>query len=144
MMYAEKVYMNKEVLRKLEFRKVKPTAMRMLVLNILLKQEYAVSINDLEMQFDNVDRVTLFRTLKTFEEHRLIHRINDDTGIVKYALCNDDCDCDPGEMHIHFHCTECKRTFCMVESNVPNITLPIRFKAEEVSIVIKGLCDKCS
>jgi Fur family ferric uptake transcriptional regulator len=136
--------MNEEVLRKLEFRKIKPTAMRMLVLNVLLKQKYAVSINDLEMQFENVDRVTLFRTLKTFEEHRLIHHVNDDTGIVKYALCSDDCDCNPDEMHIHFHCMKCKKTHCMVENNVPEITLPVRFKMHELSIVIKGLCDNCS
>ncbi|MCL1943797.1 MAG: transcriptional repressor [Candidatus Azobacteroides sp.] len=134
----------KPVLEKLEYRGIKPTAMRILVLKILLKQEYAVSLNDLETQFENVDRVTLFRTLKTFEEHRLIHRVDDGTGMIKYALCSDDCDCDLEDLHIHFHCVKCKKTYCMVNNDIPNIQLPVRFKIREVNVIIKGLCEKCS
>lgn len=136
--------MDKEVLDKLEYRGIKPTAMRILVLKTLLQQGYAISLNDLELLFEHADRVTLFRTLKTFEEHRLIHRIDDGTKLIKYALCSDDCGCNPEELHVHFYCTDCEKTYCMVDSLVPAIALPKKFKAQEINIVIKGLCEKCS
>ncbi len=134
----------KQIIDKLLHRDIKPTAMRILVLDMLLKQEYAISLNDLEMMFDKADRVTLFRTLKTFEKHRLIHRIDDGTGAFKYALCNDACDCTPEEFHVHFHCIGCKKTYCLPDSPVPGIRLPKNFKMQEMNIVIKGWCEKCS
>ncbi len=134
--------MNPELAAKLEYREIKPTAMRILVLKILLEQKHALGLNDLELLFDKVDRVTLFRTLKTFEKHHLIHRIDDGTGAIKYALCEDDCDCTH-ELHIHFHCAGCGKTYCFPNSNAPTITLPHNFKMQEMNLVVKGICDKC-
>ena len=133
-----------QLVEKLENREIKPTAMRLLVLKILQQQPYAISLGDLEMLFDHADRTTLFRTLRLFKEHKLIHSIDDGTGSVKYALCDDSCDCDPDEVHVHFHCTHCKKTYCMTETSVPGFKLPVRFKMQEINIVMKGLCDKCS
>ncbi|MDD2565054.1 MAG: transcriptional regulator, partial [Salinivirgaceae bacterium] len=67
---------------KLLNKNVKPTAMRELVLNALLEQNVAISLSDLEKKFNRVDKVTLYRTLKTFEENKLIHSIDDGTGSV--------------------------------------------------------------
>lgn len=65
--------MNRELEHKLEHRKIKPTAMRLLVLDFFQKQDHAISLKDLENGLESTDRVTLFRTLKTFEEHKIIH-----------------------------------------------------------------------
>lgn len=56
-------------------RKIKPTAMRQLVLKELTDEKTALSLSELEQKFDRVDRVTLYRTLKTFEKNKLIHAI---------------------------------------------------------------------
>ena len=69
----------------LQQRNIKPTAMRLLVIEKLLKQQYAISHKELAEQFENADNVTLFRTLKTFLEHKLIHTIDDGTGVVADA-----------------------------------------------------------
>ncbi len=118
--------------------------MRMLVLKELQKQRYAISLSELELLFDKVDRVTLFRTLKTFREHHLIHHIDDGTGVAKYALCSNDCDCSPEELHVHFRCEKCQKTYCLPEIAIPSINLPINFKLNEVNVLMKGLCDKCT
>ena len=133
-----------QILRKLERRGIKPTAMRILVLKILLKQEYAISLTDLETEFERADRITLFRTLKTFEKQHLIHRIDDGAGAVKYALCGDNCECGQDDLHIHFYCTRCRKTYCMPENQVPNISLPTHFIIQKINIVIKGICDRCT
>lgn len=94
--------MKKEIDNKLNLKNIKPTAMRELVLDILTEQKMAISLSDLEQKFHKSDRVTLYRTLKTFEENKLIHSIDDGTGAVKYALCKESCQCHPEDLHVHF------------------------------------------
>lgn len=118
--------------------------MRLLVLESMQKQMAAVSLQDLEVTFNNADRITLFRTLKTFEEKGLVHRIEDGSGSTKYALCADACSADHHhDLHVHFYCKSCKETFCLPKSKVPDVPLPDHFQAEEVSLVVKGICSRC-
>jgi len=128
---------------KLKSRNIKPTAMRELVLKVLSDQKAAISLADLEKKFEKADKVTLYRTLKTFKENKLIHSIDDGTGSVKYALCHDACECNPEDLHVHFLCTKCKQTFCLHEVSVPEIKLPVNFKLKNVNIVLKGVCAAC-
>src|SRR5690606_4328365 len=115
----------KELVNRLSEKKIRPTAMRLGVLDILVAQSSAVSLTDLELGLEHTDRVTLYRTLKTFEEHGLVHRIENGSGIAKYALCQHDC--DPGkhdDMHVHFFCNTCQETFCLPNTRIPDINLP--------------------
>lgn len=119
--------------------------MRLLVLDFLKKNPHALSLKDLEAGLESTDRVTLFRTLKTFEDHKIIHSIDDGSGSVKYAICTDTCECDyPQDIHIHFHCKVCYETQCLPKVKVPAMSLPAGFSPEEANVVVKGICDKCS
>ncbi|MDD3210868.1 MAG: Fur family transcriptional regulator [Bacteroides graminisolvens] len=128
---------------KLISRNIKPTAMRELVLDALLEQNVAVSLSDLENKFNKVDKVTLYRTLKTFEENKLIHSIDDGTGSVKYALCAENCQCNPHDLHVHFFCTKCKQTYCLNETSIPSVVLPSDFEIKTINMVVKGICSNC-
>jgi Fur family ferric uptake transcriptional regulator len=133
----------KETDKKLKIRNIKPTAMRELVLKVLTEQDRAISLADLEQKFDNADKTTLYRTLKTFEENKLIHSINDGTGSVKYALCKETCQCHPEDLHVHFLCTKCQQTYCLNDISIPSIDLPTNFKLETINMVVKGICSNC-
>lgn len=135
--------MDKTVNSKLIERKIRPTAMRQLVLEVFMKQQTAISLADLEMKFDNVDKSTLFRTIKTFEEKNLIHSIDDGTGSVKYALCKGKCMIKHEDLHVHFLCTKCKNTFCLNDILIPSVNLPNGFSAENINMVVKGVCVNC-
>lgn len=124
-------------------RNIKPTAVRLSVLDHLLNRKTAVSLSILENNFEKADRVTLYRTLKTFEEKKLIHAIDDGTGALKYALCKESCECSIDDLHVHFHCNKCKETYCLEQSQIPNISIPPDFKLEEVNMVMKGVCASC-
>lgn len=129
----------------LEIRNVRPTAMRLLVLQFLLRKEVAVSLTNIEDYFDNSDRTTLYRTLKTFEENGIVHQIDDGTGTTKYALCEEHCNCEiETDLHLHFHCTNCNETVCLTEHKIPHINLPEGYKAMDANLVVKGICDKCN
>lgn len=129
---------------KLTAKGVKPTTMRLLVMDVLSRQDAAISLSELESSFAKADRITLYRTLKTFETHNLIHRIDDGTGALKYALCIEGCECHLKDLHVHFHCTKCRRTYCLADNTIPLVTLPEKFTTQEINMVIKGLCQKCS
>ena len=129
---------------KLKERSIRPTAMRLLVLEVLEKQSSAISLTELEQTFGPSDRITLYRTLKTFEDKGLVHSINDGTGAPRYALCEEGCECDyRRDMHVHFYCRACNQTVCLPQLKIPAIALPEDLLPEEVSLVIKGLCGKC-
>jgi Fur family ferric uptake transcriptional regulator len=136
--------MNKDHEHTLLSKGIRPTAMRLLVLKYLAGQSHAVSLNAIETEMDHSDRITLYRTIKTFQEKGVVHSIEDGTGATKYALCFDECETScHHDLHIHFYCTTCKETYCLPKTHVPEVTLPAKFQLEEISLMAKGTCDKC-
>ncbi len=135
--------MEKEIDQKLLLRNIKPTAMRELVLIVLKEQKSAISLSELEKKFENADNSTLYRTLRTFLEHQLIHSIEDGSGSLKYALCDDFCTCAPEQLHVHFLCTKCRKTYCLKDSPVPQTDLPAGFKFLSANFVVTGNCSNC-
>jgi len=133
----------KETENKFKIRNIKPTAMRVLVLKVLTEQNRALSLADLEQEFDKADKTTLYRTLKKFQENKLIHSIEDGTGSVKYALCKETCQCHPEDLHVHFLCTKCQQTYCLNDISIPSINLPMNFQLETINMVVKGICSNC-
>jgi Fur family ferric uptake transcriptional regulator len=137
--------MTKDIESTLKSKKINPTAMRLLVLDFLTKQTSAISLNDLEKGMEPSDRITLYRTLKTFEDKGLVHSIDDGTGATKYALCDMDCDGENHhDLHVHFYCNSCKETFCLPNTIIPEIALPPGFERQEMNLIIKGICELCS
>lgn len=127
-----------------KIKKVKPTAVRIVVLRHLIDQKKAQSLKDIATSLDQTDRSSIFRTLKTFEDHKVIHSIEDGSGMTKYAVCVEGCNCDPEDLHYHFYCTSCEMTICLLDHPIPVVNLPINFKMAQANMVIKGLCDRCN
>ena len=129
----------------LESKNIRVTAMRLLIYKFLAENQVAVTLSDVEGAFEKADRTTLYRTVKTFVEKDIVHQIDDGTGIVKYALCEQDCSCEiETDLHLHFHCNNCNETICLTEHKIPKIKVPDGFVSENVNLVVKGICDKCS
>ena len=129
----------------LESNNIRITAMRLLIYKFLAEKPYAVSLGDIETNFVKAERSTLYRTLKTFEEKGIVHTINDGSGVIKYALCENGCNCEiETDLHLHFHCNNCQETVCLTDYKIPKIPIPKGFVAENVNLVIKGVCDNCS
>lgn len=137
--------MNEVIESVLQAKGIAPTAMRILVLEDLLRQTAAVSLKDLEKTFAHSDKTTLYRTLKTFEEKGLVHEIQDGSEAAKYALCAAACKAGSHyDLHLHFFCYSCKQTLCLPKHQVPDVSLPPQFQLKELNLIAKGICDKCS
>lgn len=134
-----------EIEKTLNDHNVRPTAMRILIYKYMADRNAAIALTDIENAFAKADRTTLYRTLKTFEEKNVVHHIDDGTGISKYALCEEGCNCEiEQDLHLHFHCTNCDETVCLTEQKIPHINLPDGYLAEDVNLVVTGICEKCS
>lgn len=129
----------------LKEKRIRPTAMRILIYKFLAEKEVAVTLADIDQAFYKSDRTTLYRTIKTFEEHAIVHQIEDGTGVTKYALCAEGCNCEVDtDLHLHFHCSSCGETQCLTERKIPHINLPTGFTVNDINLVVKGVCNKCN
>ncbi|MEN3322206.1 transcriptional repressor [Mariniflexile soesokkakense] len=134
-----------EIEKLFESKNIRITAMRMLIYKFLAEKQIAVTLSDIENAFDTADRTTLYRTIKTFEEKLIVHQIDDGRGVTKYALCERGCNCEiETDLHLHFHCNNCNETVCLTDHKIPQIKVPNGFVSENVNLVVKGVCYKCS
>lgn len=125
-------------------KKVKVTAVRELVLNVFLQKNYALTLADIETDLPWSDKVTLFRTLKTFEKKGVIHQVNDGSTAIKYALCLDECeDAMHFDVHPHFHCTKCGKTICLEKQEINIDNIPNDIIVNNYSLILNGLCSDC-
>jgi Fur family ferric uptake transcriptional regulator len=124
---------------------LRATPGRQEVLQIFLKNSFALAHGDIERSMPaDFDRVTLYRTLKTFLDKGLVHKVLDDEGGLKYALCNKACTVEGHHHnHAHFKCTVCSQTSCL-EVEIPGIKLPKGFRAVETNLLIQGTCGNCA
>ncbi|MCU0356164.1 MAG: transcriptional repressor [Cyclobacteriaceae bacterium] len=127
-----------------DFR-LRSTPGRVSILNIFLKRNHALGHADIEKNTPaQFDRVTIYRTLKTFLDKGLIHKVLDDEGGLKYALCTEACSSTHHHHdHVHFKCSRCGQTSCL-SIDVPAIKLPKGYKPTEFNLLIQGICAHCA
>lgn len=124
--------------------KLRVTNSRTQVLGFFLEQKYAIPHSDIEVELEDLDRVTIYRTINTFLEKGLIHEVNDGSGAIKYAVCAEHChEGHHHDNHVHFHCTKCEQTRCLESLTIPQMDLPQGYTFKQANLVIEGLCDAC-
>ena len=137
--------MEEEVIKRLKAHNLRNTSIRKEVLELFMQSEgRALSNQDLEEQLDNPDRITLYRTLKAFEDRGLIHLAVDRGGISKYALCSDDCTTHAHhDSHAHFHCQVCGKTICLEGEIIIKAQPPTGYQVQQEKLVLEGACAEC-
>lgn len=124
---------------------IRPTSNRLLVADALLRARRPLSLGELEEKIATLERSSVLRVLSLMLERHFVHTIEDGRGITKYELCHHspaagDADDD---MHVHFYCEHCRRTFCFEDIAVPSVGLPAGFVPRSVNYMLKGLCPDC-
>ncbi|UZD21753.1 transcriptional repressor [Algoriphagus halophytocola] len=128
----------------LQNHKLRITDCRQEIIREFLDKQVALAHSDLEESLDSqFDRVTIYRTLNTFLESDIIHKVLDDSGATKYALCTHEEENHSHE-HVHFKCENCGETICLEDITLPAVSLPKGFKKKEMSLLVQGTCDKCN
>ncbi|SHG68921.1 Fur family transcriptional regulator [Flagellimonas flava] len=130
---------NHEVL--LEQKGLKKTKVRMALLQHFMGLDHAQSYSDLQTALaKEVDKSTLYRNLTSFEQAGIIHRINDHSGVSKYAFGESPIQ---GNEHAHFVCECCETVYCMEGLAPLQLKVPKGFKTKKVQTIIRGICAAC-
>lgn len=123
------------------------TQSRLDVLTLFMDKGTALSQPEIEDEMKGqCDRVTIYRTLATFLDKGLVHKVLDDAGAAKYALCAGGCQETTAHHHnhVHFKCNQCGQTLCINDVHVPAISLPGGFRVSEQNVLLQGTCPSCN
>jgi Fur family transcriptional regulator, ferric uptake regulator len=118
---------------------------RALVLDVFMSHECALSQPDIERALgDDFDRVTIYRSITAFLEKGLIHKVLDDSGAAKFALCLHNQETHKhDDSHVHFKCVECGTTQCLDDLGFPDFKAPAGYTFESTNVLVQGICPKC-
>jgi Fur family transcriptional regulator, ferric uptake regulator len=123
---------------------VRKTDTRIQVLELLFKYEHAITQNDLEKELGNsFDKVTLHRTLHTFEQAGIVHEIPVE-GESKFALSKICFKNNPSQSEpIYFTCQTCKHVYYLDGVPTPQLAYKGEFEINSLTIAAKGVCKNC-
>ena len=143
----EKERYHREILRN---HKLKATSIRLSVLELLSGSSVAMShaqISDL-LDDESIDKVTLYRTLNTFVEKGLAHKVATEDRNWLYAIFDDHVHEheDASHNHAHFICDECDKIYCFpIDEDLLSVSkrnLP-GFEIKHQEIRLHGRCPVC-
>lgn len=108
-----------------------------------MKNDSAISSAYIESELKDFDRITLYRTLKTFKEKGVIHEITYPNEDKLFALCESDCsEEEHSHQHVHFLCKTCDKVSCIEIDTFPNLKLT-GYQIDQIEIQMSGICVDC-
>jgi Fur family ferric uptake transcriptional regulator len=128
----------------LKSKKIRVTNFRLTVLDIFNNKDNAISMEEIEHELGSFDRITLYRTIKTFIMKGIIHEIMLPGNVKKLAICTGHCEEERHHHeHLHFQCRSCEEVYCVDLPVLPKIKLK-GFKIDSLEIQAIGLCESCA
>lgn len=122
---------------------VKPTANRILIARALSEAGRPMSMTELETVLETIDKSNVFRALQAFREAHLVHVLEDTGDGIRYELCHRHHEDEDDDLHVHFYCEKCHRTYCLEDIPVPVVSVPEGFELETITYLVKGVCPSC-
>lgn len=121
---------------------LKRTSCREGIIKIIMSAENALSENEIrERLTGNYDRTTFYRSFKTLEENKIIHKIIVDNQLIKYAPDNS---ITHKKEHAHFYCNKCNAVQCLNSIPFKKTQLPEGYSEIRTEVIIKGVCKTCN
>ncbi len=123
------------------------TPIRLDVLKILSQDKQPLSAPQIVERFpEGIDRVTLYRTLHTLTQKKLLHRVRGDDQIWRYGI--GDLKGAARHEHAHFVCDECGTVECLSDTPAPDNTAKrsgVRpgYRVEYSEVLVHGTCPDC-
>ena len=109
---------------------------------VIMSAKQALSEQEIrERLTGNYDRTTFYRSFKTLEENKIIHKIVVDGQLIKYAIDNS---VTQKREHAHFYCNICHSVRCLESVPVGEAVLPDGYIGAETEVLIKGICASCT
>ena len=96
----------------------------------------------------HIDRVTVYRTLNTFVEKKIIHRVRGEDRSWRYATGDAD-QHSPSHSHPHFVCDDCGEVECLETTSIPqdfvkSMSVEKQYRVDYPEVTLHGSCPKCA
>lgn len=85
-----------------------------------------------------LNRITIFRTLKLFLNKKIIYRVHATDRVNRYLLRQ-----VATSVHSNFICRVCKKVIPLNTIDPPEVELPEDYTQQNMEIIIEGLCNTC-
>ena len=115
---------------------------RVALLELLMDSPKAFALSDIEKKISiPIDRVTIYRTLHTFESIGLVTKVVDHKGTCQYMYNFDNH--RKLSTHPHLKCKQCGKVVCL--PCLPNEYLNKleKFEIDEMYFLMEGTCSDC-
>ena len=122
-------------------------AARRAVIDVLAGHDCAVSAHEIEQELRErgtpVGRASVYRTLESLTELRLLSRLDVGRGSASYEIAH-----PTGEHHHHFVCDSCGEVSAFedpqLERAIHALEERIKFRVAEHDVVLHGQCGDCT
>ena len=122
------------------------TQFRTELLSFFYSSKTSLSVEDILKYFDNsINKVTVYRSLESFENKGLIHQVPCKNNLKRYSLCREN-ECNASahsHNHGHFICYACNQTFCLEGIKSPEVISMKGFYVQELKLTAEGYCQDC-
>lgn len=116
---------------------------RVALLELLMDCPKAFAFSEIEKQLSiSMDRVTIYRTLHTFEAAGLIMKVVDQKGVCLYMFNHKGH--RESSMHPHLRCKECGKVVCLPSLPHEYLEELKRFEIDEMYLLMEGICEECA
>jgi Fe2+ or Zn2+ uptake regulation protein len=122
------------ILEQLKAKGYKNTDIRARVSAFIEEHEGIFSAHQIVTKFQDMDKVSIYRTIELLAELDLIHPITSIEGVQYYEMHGN-------THHHHIICTRCHRSAC-VDCDVPKVSVP-GFSDPHHTFLLTGICDQC-
>ena len=136
---------HKDALLTLQKAGISKTSQRLAVLDILLAATTPLSVNAIRQALEtkaNIDKVTVYRILSLFKQHRIIRELASAGGANYYEMAALE-----NPVHPHFNCRICGAFTCLAPmpfTKAPELILSKDdYSIDHIEINISGLCACC-
>ncbi len=123
------------------------TPVRAGVIDVLLAASRPLgAVEILEKLPPHTDAVTVYRTLNTFTDDGIVHRVRSEDRVWRYALGKQD---HTGQHHHpHFVCESCGKVECLKDAEIPaalseELGVGKKYHVNFTEVVLHGTCPRC-
>jgi len=121
------------------------TAQRLSVLDLLIHHHSPVNAGEICALLNDtckINRVTVYRILKTFKMHGIVREIETQHGVNYYEI-----NCMHNPEHAHFNCRRCGVLICLAPQTLSLFREGLpgyeHLIIDQITVNISGLCDDC-
>jgi Fur family ferric uptake transcriptional regulator/Fur family zinc uptake transcriptional regulator len=122
---------------------LKVTPLRIKVLSHLMGVSRPMSHAEIQAILQDIDRVTLYRTLSAFVEADIAHQVQGLDGMWRFCAHEREGSECPGN-HPHFLCLSCGMMACLTGQVMPRIDVPVGCIVSGKQLVVYGKCQRCA